>query len=169
MLAGVGRDVIVIGVEVGRRPGQMGARGAGTPGGARLRALREQAGKAQLWVEAEAELGTGYLQRVESGKVEAGALNFLVWDKLVQTRKVDLSKVDVFWTTPPYVDYVWTARGDLDPGLQDKIIAAFLKLDYTNPVHRRLLDLHRTKKYVKATDADWKSVEEAAISAGLIK
>jgi len=106
---------------------------------------------------------------VESGKVEAGALNFLVWDKLVQTRKVDLSKVDVFWTTPPYVDYVWTARGDLDPGLQDKIIAAFLKLDYTNPVHRRLLDLHRTKKYVKATDADWKSVEEAAISAGLIK
>jgi len=106
---------------------------------------------------------------VESGKVEAGALNFLVWDKLVQTRKVDLSKVDVFWTTPPYVDYVWTARGDLDPGLQDKIIAAFLKLDDTNPVHRRLLDLHRTKKYVKATDADWKSVEEAAISAGLIK
>ena len=40
-----------------------------TPGGARLRALREAAGKAQLWVEAEAELGTGYLQRVESGKV----------------------------------------------------------------------------------------------------
>jgi transcriptional regulator with XRE-family HTH domain len=69
MLVGAGRDVIVIGVEVGRRPGQMGARGAGTPGGARLRALREQAGKAQLWVEAEAELGTGYLQRVESGKV----------------------------------------------------------------------------------------------------
>src|SRR5438105_8321364 len=60
MLVGAGRDVIVIGVEVGRRPGQMGARGAGTPGGARLRALREQAGKAQLWVEAEAELGTGY-------------------------------------------------------------------------------------------------------------
>ena len=63
-------------------------------------------------------------------------------------------------------------RGDgsrFDPGLQDKIIAAFLKLDDTNPVHRRLLDLHRTKKYVKATDADWKSVEEAAISAGLIK
>src|SRR4051794_31743201 len=53
----------------GARP--RGGWGAGTlrPGGARLRALREQAGKAQLWVEAEAELGTGYLQRVESGKV----------------------------------------------------------------------------------------------------
>jgi transcriptional regulator with XRE-family HTH domain len=40
-----------------------------TPGGARLRALRERVGKTQLWVEAEAELGSGYLQRVESGKV----------------------------------------------------------------------------------------------------
>ncbi len=106
---------------------------------------------------------------VESGKVEAGALNFLVWDKLVQTKKVDLGKVNVFWTTPPYVDYVWTARGDLDLGVQDKIIAAFLKLDASTPAHRRLLDLHHTKKYIRANDADWKSVEDAAISAGLLK
>ncbi len=40
-----------------------------TSGGAKLRELREVAGRTQLWVEAEAELGTGYLQRVESGKV----------------------------------------------------------------------------------------------------
>lgn len=106
---------------------------------------------------------------VESGKVDAGALNFLVWDKLVQTKKVDLDKVNVFWTTPPYVDYVWTARGDLDQGIQDKITAAFLKLDYKNAAHRTLLDLHRTKKYIRAHDADWKSVEDAAISAGLLK
>jgi transcriptional regulator with XRE-family HTH domain len=31
--------------------------------------LREAKGKTQLWVELEAELGTGYLQRVESGRV----------------------------------------------------------------------------------------------------
>ncbi|MFZ1060506.1 MAG: putative selenate ABC transporter substrate-binding protein [Candidatus Rokuibacteriota bacterium] len=106
---------------------------------------------------------------VESGKVDAGALNFLVWDKLVQTKKADLSKVNVFWTTPPYVDYVWTARGDLDKGLQEKLTAAFLKLDYSNPEHKRLLDLHRTKKYIKANDEDWKGIEEAAIAAGLLK
>ncbi len=38
-------------------------------GGAKLRTLRLQAGKTQLFVELEAELGSGYLQRVESGKV----------------------------------------------------------------------------------------------------
>ncbi len=40
-----------------------------TPGGVKLRRLREARGRTQLWVEAEADLGTGYLQRVESGRV----------------------------------------------------------------------------------------------------
>ena len=106
---------------------------------------------------------------VESGRVDAGALNFLVWDKLVQARKVDRRKVDVFWTTPPYVDYVWTVRADLDAGLQDRITAAFLKLDRADPEHRRLLELHRTTRYIRADDADWQGIEEAAISAGLLK
>jgi phosphonate transport system substrate-binding protein len=106
---------------------------------------------------------------VESGKVGAGALNFLVWDKLVQQKKVDTAKVDVFYTTPPYADYCWTVRADLDRGLQDKITAAFLKLDYADPEHKRLLDLHRTRKYIRATDADWKPIEDAALSAGLLK
>ena len=47
----------------------MGEGIAGTSGGARLRALRAVAGRSQLWVEAEAALGTGYLQRVEAGRV----------------------------------------------------------------------------------------------------
>lgn len=38
-------------------------------GGYRLRALRRQAGKTQLFIELEADLGSGYLQRVEAGKV----------------------------------------------------------------------------------------------------
>jgi phosphonate transport system substrate-binding protein len=67
------------------------------------------------------------------------------------------------------VDYCWTARADLDQGLQERIASAFLKLDAGNPEHKKLLDLHRTKKYIKAIDADWKSIEEAAVAAGLIK
>lgn len=106
---------------------------------------------------------------VESGKVDAGALNVLVWEKLVETKKVDTSRIGVFWTTPPYVDYVWTARGDLDPGLRERIAAAFLKLRYDDPEHRRLLDLHRTTGYIRAHDEDWKGIEEAAIAAGLLK
>src|SRR5919106_2432558 len=106
---------------------------------------------------------------VESGRVDAGALNFLVWDKLVETKKVDTNKLSIFWTTPAYVDYVWTVRAGIDKGTVEKISKAFLKLDYNNPEHKKLLDLHRTKGYVTAKDEDWKSIEEAAIAAGLLK
>lgn len=106
---------------------------------------------------------------VEAGKVDAGALNFLVWEKLVQNKKIATNKVVVFWTTPPYVDYVWTIRGGLDKGLVKKISQAFLKLDYKNPEHKKLLELHRTQGYIAAKDADWKGIEEAAVAAGLLK
>jgi phosphonate transport system substrate-binding protein len=106
---------------------------------------------------------------VEAGRVDAGALNFLVWDKLIETKKVDAEKVGVFWTTPPYVDYVWSVRAGVDKATVDKITKAFLKLSYDNPEHKRLLDLHRTKGYIPARDEDWKSIEEAALAAGLLK
>ena len=106
---------------------------------------------------------------VEAGQVDAGALNFLVWDKLVDTKKVDTNKVVIFWTTPPYVDYVWTVRGGVDKGTVEKIKKAFLKLDYNKPDDKKLLDLHRTKGYIPAKDEDWKGIEEAAVAAGLLK
>jgi phosphonate transport system substrate-binding protein len=105
---------------------------------------------------------------VEAGRVDAGALNFLVWDKLVSNKKVDTEKVVVFWTTPLYVDYVWTVRAGLDKGLVEKISKAFLKLNYENAEDRKLLDLHRTKGYIPAKDEQWKSLEDAAVTTGLI-
>ncbi len=106
---------------------------------------------------------------VEAGTVDAGALNFLVWDKLVQSKKVDTSKVEVFWTTPAYVDYVWMIRGGIDRDWVNKISKAFLKLDFNNPAHKKLLKLHRTKGYIPAKDSEWEGIEKAAIAAGLLK
>jgi phosphonate transport system substrate-binding protein len=107
--------------------------------------------------------------QVESGKVEAGVLNASVWDKLVQEKKVDTSKVKVIWTTPPYYDYNWTVRGDLDPGLVKKLTAAFLKLDPKNPAHKELLDLQRASKFIATKPENYKGIEAAARSAGLLK
>ena len=50
--------VIVIEVEIAQRADGMSKPRMGTPGGAKLRVLRERAGRTQLWVELEAELGT---------------------------------------------------------------------------------------------------------------
>jgi phosphonate transport system substrate-binding protein len=106
---------------------------------------------------------------VESGKVDAGALNESVWEKLVETGKVDTTKVKVFWTTPGYVDYNWTVRGELDRQLVSRIARAFLNLDYNNPEHRPILDLQRAKSYVLALESDFEGIVSAAQAANLLK
>lgn len=106
---------------------------------------------------------------VEAGKVQAGVLNESVLDKLFEEKKIDTSKVRVLWTTPPYFDYNWTVRGDLDPRLVAKIKSAFLELDYSKPAHKAILDLQRTKKFIPTEPANYQMIEEAAKSAGLLR
>ncbi len=106
---------------------------------------------------------------VASGKVDAGVLNASVWDKLVESKKVDTTKVRVFATTPPYYDYNWTVRGDLDPALVKKLTDAFLKLDPANPAHKEIMDLQRASRFIPTKADNYRSIEEAARSAGLLK
>jgi phosphonate transport system substrate-binding protein len=106
---------------------------------------------------------------VESGKVDAGALNESVWAKLVQEGKVDQTKVKVFWTTPAYVDYNWTVRGDLDRQVVSRIARAFLNLDQNNPEHRPILELQRASSYVLAQEDDFNGIAAAARAADLLK
>ncbi|MGH8622806.1 MAG: putative selenate ABC transporter substrate-binding protein, partial [Burkholderiales bacterium] len=107
--------------------------------------------------------------QVESGKVEAGVLNASVWDRLVAEKKVDTGKVRVIWTTPPYYDYNWTVRGNLDSTLVKKLTAAFLKLDPKVPEHKDVLDLQRASKFIATKPENYKGIETAARSAGLLK
>ena len=107
--------------------------------------------------------------QVAGGKVDAGALNISVWDKLVADKKVDTAKVKVFYTTPPYFDYNWTVRGDLDPAVVKKLTDAFLALDPKNPAHAEILKLQRASKFVATKPENYKGIEQAARSAGLLK
>lgn len=107
--------------------------------------------------------------QVESGKVEAGVLNASVWDKLVTEKKVDTNKVKVIWTTPPYYDYNWTVRGNLDSALVKKLTDAFLKLDPKDKLHKDILDLQRATRFIATKAENYKGIEAAARSAGLIK
>ncbi|MDE0034050.1 MAG: putative selenate ABC transporter substrate-binding protein [Deltaproteobacteria bacterium] len=106
---------------------------------------------------------------VAAGRVDAGALNFLVWKKLVNKKKIDTGKTHVFWTTPPYVDYVWVARGGVSEEIREKFKQALLKLDYSKPEDKKIMDLQRTKKFISAKDSDWDGIRKAAIAAGMLK
>ena len=106
---------------------------------------------------------------VEAGRVDAGAVNFLVWRKLVDKKKIDTKTTHVFWTTPPYVDYVWVARGGVPEEIREKFKQALLKLDYSKPEDKKVMDLQRTRKFIPAKDSDWDGIRQAAIAAGMLK
>jgi len=106
---------------------------------------------------------------VQAGKVDGGVLNASVWDKLVAAGKVDTSKVVVLGTTPPYYDYNWTVRGNLDPALTAKIKAAFLALDPAKPADKAILDLQAASRFIPTQAENYTGIEEAARAAGLLK
>ena len=72
-------------------------------------------------------------------------------------------------TTPPYYDYNWTVRGDLDPAVVKKLTAAFLKLDAKNPAQKAIMDLQRASKFIATKASNYDGIENAAKSAGLLK
>lgn len=106
---------------------------------------------------------------VQAGKVDAGVLNASVWQKLVDSGKVDTNKVKVFATTPTYFDYNWTVRGTLDPALAEKLKQAFLALDPAKPQDKAILDLQAASRFIATKPENYKGIEDAARAADLLK
>jgi phosphonate transport system substrate-binding protein len=106
---------------------------------------------------------------VAGGKVDAGAVNISVWEKLVAEKKVDPSVVRVFYTTPGYFDYNWSVRSDMDAGLRKKLTDAFLALDKNTPEGKAILDLQRASKFIPTKAENYSAIEAAAQNAGLLK
>ena len=105
---------------------------------------------------------------VASGKVQAGALNISVWEKLVAEKKVDTTKLRVFFTTAPYYDYNWSVHADLPAALREKLTQALLALSGDTPDGKAILDLQRATRFIPTRAENYRAIEAAARSAGLM-
>lgn len=106
---------------------------------------------------------------VANRKVDAGAMDEAVFERMIKESKLDPASVKVFYTTPPFFDYVWAARKDLDPELARKFAGAFLKLSAAEPSQKSILNLLAATRYERADDADYDMLRRAARDAGLMK
>lgn len=106
---------------------------------------------------------------VVNGRVDAAALDITVWRKFVSENKVDTTKVDVFFTSPPFYNYNWSVHADMPAPLREKITAALLNLNMNNPEGKEILTLNRATKYIPTKPENYKGLENAGRSAGLIR
>ncbi|MDX2205281.1 MAG: putative selenate ABC transporter substrate-binding protein [Hyphomicrobiaceae bacterium] len=106
-------------------------------------------------------------QLVQSGAFQVGAVDHLTFDREVAAGKVDPKKVVIIWETPTFPDYHWVVRGDVDgtfgAGFKARLQQAILAID--DP---KLLQVMDRKKFIPASNADYKVIEDVGGVAGLL-
>jgi phosphonate transport system substrate-binding protein len=100
------------------------------------------------------------VKAVESGVVDAGACDETVYQEMTKDGKADASKLRVFYTSEPFVDYVWAARSNLDKPTQEAIVKAFT--DLKPGKDDEILAILRGKKFVAADNAEYDAIRTTA-------
>ena len=107
------------------------------------------------------------LRLVASGAYEVGALNYSVFDTAVSEGAPEAAATTVIWQTPPYPDYNWTIRGDVDArfgeGFADKVQAALIGMD--DPA---LLESFPRSAFIPADDDLYQPIVDTARALDLI-
>lgn len=97
---------------------------------------------------------------VANGMVDAGAIDETVFDFLIRDGQVDAAKVRVFYTSKPYLDYVYVARKGVSESRRERFVRALLSLQQgkDDPVLRVL----RADKFVVADDQGYETTRQIA-------
>lgn len=107
------------------------------------------------------------VQLVQSGAFEVGALDYSVWDLEKKAGKIDEAQVRVIWETPPFPDYNWTVRGDVDStygaGFKEKLKAALLAIEDPS-----ILGQFARSKFIPAKNSDYAPIEEVGTVTNLL-
>ena len=104
---------------------------------------------------------------VQSGAYQAGVVSYKAWENEVASGSVDAERVQVIWETPPYPDYQWTVRGDVDErfgeGFTERLQQALLDMDDPD-----LLARFPRAGFIPAENDDYREILEVAQSLGLL-
>jgi len=109
------------------------------------------------------------VQRVLSGKADAGALNSAIFNRLIQEGRVDPKLVRVIWVTPGYPGYIWAARETVPPEVRKKIVGAFRGLTPGVKEDDAVLKALSAEFYVLPDIARYKNLKDIATRVGLLK
>lgn len=104
---------------------------------------------------------------VQSGAYEVGAVNYKVWENETKAGKIDPAKVSIIWVTPPYPDYQWTIRADVDKvwgkGFKQRVTQALLNMDDPD-----LLASFPRKSFIPASNDDYQPILDTGKEIGLL-
>ncbi|MDP4023351.1 putative selenate ABC transporter substrate-binding protein [Methylobacterium sp. NEAU 140] len=110
---------------------------------------------------------TRTIQLVQSGAYAVGAVDYSVWDLDTKAGKVDPKAVSVIWESPPFPDYQWTVRADVDKtygaGFTDRLRDALVGI--ADPA---ILEPFGRTRFIPVTDAAYEPLVEVGRATGLL-
>ncbi len=105
---------------------------------------------------------------VESGQVDAGVLNYQVYDRRVAEGKTDPEVCRVIWKTPTFADYNMSAHPDIDrlfgEGTTDRLQQALLDLE-----DEKLLAAFGREKLIAASNDDFEGIRQVAQKLDMLR
>jgi phosphonate transport system substrate-binding protein len=104
---------------------------------------------------------------VEMGMVDAGAVDEAIFNAMIKDGRADRNRLRVIHTSKPFVDYVYVARRGMSDSDKEKFSAALLALKEGK--NDDILKLLRASKFVKANDAEYAAIREAAQELNLVE
>jgi phosphonate transport system substrate-binding protein len=99
---------------------------------------------------------------VANGNADAGGLSEVIWNRLLEGKLIDVTKVKVLGYSKDYPQYPWTMRSDLNSNLKDNIRNAFLTLH--DPV---VLKNFKAEGFAPITDRDYDVIRDLAKALNL--
>ncbi len=106
---------------------------------------------------------------VATGAYQAGAVNFKVWQTEQAKGAIDTDRVRVIWKTPPYPDYHWTIRGNLEErfgkGFRREVAQALIGLSD----HPEIMESFSRERFVPASNKDYQRILEVGRKIGIIE
>jgi len=105
---------------------------------------------------------------VEAGTVQAGALSYRTYDKMVADGRLDPEKCRVVWKTPFYADYNFTAHPLLDVRYGGGFIARLQKAILAFDDEDVLENGFQRSKLIGATNEDFQRIGELAEALGFL-
>lgn len=105
---------------------------------------------------------------IRDGRVDFGVANSQVVEKMLSDGRLKARDIQVVWITPPYPDYVFAARGELNMAMQDEILSSFLSLGSLDGAHKQILTRIGATGFLPAVLADFDELSEVARSRNLL-
>lgn len=103
---------------------------------------------------------------VETGVVDAGALDEVIYKSMIDGGKLDRTKIRVFYTSKPFVDYVYAARKDVPEQVRARFSKALENLREGRD--DQVLKILRAKKFIPANDQEYGSIRQMVVELKLL-